>query len=491
MKNKLATMFKYWIFLLLVELSLIIFGSIYQPIFAETFSKDEETYESLKLFSDVLQELEENYVDEVDSKLLIQNAIKGMVSNLDPHSSFMPPESFDELQDDTKGEFGGVGIVVAIKNGVLTVVSPIEGTPAYKAGIKTGDVIIKIDGESTADLELWQSVKKMRGEMGKAVVLTIVRDGVTDPLDYRLIRDIIPMTSVRSATIAPGYGYIWVTNFRDKTTEELKDALKKLESVNSPLKGLILDLRNNPGGLLSQAAGVSDIFLDKGVIVSIKGRFEQQTEVFEAHAEKDDKKYPLTVLINGGSASASEIVAGALQDHKRGLILGTTSFGKGSVQSVKPLRDGFGLKYTIARYYTPSGRSIQAEGIKPDIEVEYNLEEQDNEKSSEQSSMEKRMIREKDLRNHLEPTKKNIDNDNGIDKDNINVNKIKQDKHDKKGDVLNSTDKKERENSNKKQDSIEPQQSSSLLDIDKLKKDPQIQRAFDILVGYGVFSRIK
>lgn len=439
-----------------------------------SFAGDEKTYESLKLFSDVLKEIEDNYVDEVDSKVLIQNAIKGMVSNLDPHSSFMPPEAFGELQDDTKGEFGGVGIVIAIKNGVLTVISPIEGTPAYKAGIKTGDVVIKIDGDATAELELWQSVKKMRGEMGKPVILTIVREGLRDPVDYRLIRDIIPMTSVRIATIKPGYGYLWVTNFRDRTSDEIKESLNKLESGDLPLKGLILDLRNNPGGLLSQAAAVSDIFLDKGVIVSIRGRFEERGEVFEATVSRDDRKYPLTVLINGGSASAAEIVAGALQDHKRALIIGTTSFGKGSVQSVKPLRDGFGLKYTIARYYTPNGRSIQAEGIKPDIEVEYRLEEKEDEVDKQQkSSMEKRMLREKDLKNHLEPGKD-----------------TKTQMPDKKGDIQQKRDRQQ--NSDKqKQDNVESKPSGRLVDIETLKKDPQVQRALDILVGYGVFSGLK
>ncbi|MBF0303080.1 MAG: S41 family peptidase [Desulfamplus sp.] len=447
-------------------------------------AEDEKTYESLKLFSDVLQEIEENYVDEVDSKVLIENAIKGMVSNLDPHSSFMPPEAFGELQDDTKGEFGGVGIVVALKNGMLTVVSPIEGTPAYKAGIKTGDMIIKIDGEATADLELWQSVKKMRGEMGKAVVLTIVREGIKDPVDYKLIRDIIPMTSVRSAAIAPGYGYLWVTNFRDRTSDEIKEALNKLESGNVPLKGLILDLRNNPGGLLSQAVAVSDIFLNKGIIVSIKGRLEQQTEVFEAQSTNDDKKYPLAVLINGGSASASEIVAGALQDHKRALIIGTTSFGKGSVQSVKPLRDGFGLKYTIARYYTPNGISIQAEGIKPDIEVEYRFEEQNEEREKENASMEKRMFREKDLKNHLESP-------NGKEKDNKPIKDTKSENLDKKRNINNKKDDKKEKNNKENIDDIDSKTSETLVDIEKLKKDPQVQRALDILVGYGVFSELK
>ncbi|MBF0259653.1 MAG: S41 family peptidase [Desulfamplus sp.] len=483
MEKEVRQLFRYWIAVILAAFTLTVVDGFY----SFTTAGNEKTYEALKLFSDVLQEIEENYVDKVDTKELLQNAIKGMVNNLDPHSSFMPPEAFVELQDDTRGEFGGVGIVVALKKGMLTVISPIEGTPAYKAGIKAGDIIIKIDGESTSDLELWQSVKKMRGDMGKSVVITIIREGIAEPVDYNLIRDIIPMTSVRSTTLAPGYGYLWVTNFRDQTADEIKDALIKLESSsNKPLKGLILDLRNNPGGLLSQAAEVSDIFLSKGIIVSIRGRFEQQKEIFEAHSTPDDRKYPLAVLINGGSASASEIVAGALQDHKRALILGTTSFGKGSVQTVKPLRDGFGLKYTIARYYTPNGRSIQAEGIKPDIEVAYNFSEEDDDDTEKEPSPIKKMLREKDLKNHLEPDKEDVKNRSnpGVESDSEN-NKFEKNRKNK-----NPGKSENNERGKQIKDNAKSQTSESLVDIEKLRKDPQIQRALDILVGYGVFSEL-
>jgi len=304
---------------------------------------------------------------------------------------------------------------------------------------------------------------------------------VVEPMEYALIRDIIPMTSVRSATLSPGYGYLWVTNFRERTADEIKEALTKLESGNVPLKGLVFDLRNNPGGLLSQATDVSDIFLEKGVIVSIKGRFEQQRELFEAHATSDDRKYPITVLINGGTASASEIVAGALQDHKRALILGTTSFGKGSVQSVKPLRDGFGLKYTIARYYTPSGRSIQADGIKPDIEVIYRFQEEDLQVEKKPSPME-RMLREKDLKNHLPGKESNPDrSDDPAKVDQPDKNKKKRETEASKPKVGIGETK----------ESAKPQTSEDLGDVEKLKKDPQVQRALDILVGYGVFSGLK
>lgn len=460
MKRKTGQILHQWMPVVIAALLMITAGGYGQLTIAG--SEREKTYDSLKLFTDVLREIEENYVDELDGEELIHNAIKGMVGNLDPHSTFMPPEAFDELQDDTKGEFGGIGIVITLKKGILTVISPIEGTPAYEAGIKAGDVIMKINGESTSNMELWESVKKMRGPRGEEVDITIIREGVAEPMEYTLTRDLIPMNSVRSATMEPGYGYVWVTNFRKNTADELKETLSTLESETGPLKGLILDLRNNPGGLLSQAAEVSDIFLNKGTIVSIKGRFEQHTETFEAHKTDDDRTYPLVVLINGGSASASEIVAGALQDHKRALILGTTSFGKGSVQSVRPLRDGFGLKYTIARYYTPSGKSIQAQGIKPDIELSYRVEEESPEEKSQESPME-RMLREKDLKNHLEPEKQRRKNER--------LTKEKEGKVDKDG-----KDSKPR---------------TGLVDVEKLKKDSQVRRALDLLIVYDRFKALK
>ncbi|MFN2359129.1 MAG: S41 family peptidase, partial [Desulfotignum sp.] len=318
----------------------------------QVFAESGKTYESLKLFVEVLEELEKNYVEQVDADTLIHNAIKGMVENLDPHSSFMPPQAFDDLQDDTKGEFSGIGIVITLKEGILTVVSPIEGTPAYEAGIYAGDIIVKIDGESTKGMALWEAVNKMRGPRHQAVVITIIRENESAPLEFSLERDLIPMTSVRSVILTPGYGYIRVTNFRMNTDDEIRKNLAELEKGQDNLKGLVIDLRDNPGGLLDQAIKMADFFLDQGAIVSIKGRDPETTQMYEAHADEEDRTYPIVVLINGGSASASEIVAGALQDHSRALILGTSSFGKGSVQTVRPLKDGYGLKYTIARYYT-------------------------------------------------------------------------------------------------------------------------------------------
>jgi len=414
--------------------------------FKSTVQADDNTYKSLKLFIDVLEELEKNYVDDVDSEELIHNAIKGMVGNLDPHSSFMPPEAFDELQDDTKGEFSGIGIVITVKDSILTVVSPIEGTPAYKAGIQAGDIIIRIDDKSTKDMAFWEAINMIRGPRHKTVLITVIREDEPESIEFSLKRDMIPMESVRSAMLEPGYGYLRITNFRMSTLDDIKKHLETLESENNGLKGLVMDLRDNPGGLLDQAVKISDLFLSQGNIVSIKGRQERNTQVFKAYPNDEDRKYPIVVLINGGSASASEIVAGALQDHSRALILGTTSFGKGSVQTVRPLKEGFGIKYTIARYYTPNGRSIQAKGIEPDIEVEYEILT----KKEKKLSMFDRMIREKDLKNSLKPEK------------------IKQPEKIKK----------------------QSKKHQRLLDTDQLQHDAQVKRALDILISYGVFSKL-
>ncbi|MBU1696876.1 MAG: S41 family peptidase [Proteobacteria bacterium] len=414
--------------------------------FNNTLQANDTTYKSLKLFTDVLEELEKNYVDDIDTEKLIHNAIKGMVGNLDPHSSFMPPEAFDELRDDTKGEFSGIGIVITMKDSILTVVSPIEGTPAYDAGIQTGDIIIRIDDKSTRDMALWEAVNLMRGPKDKTVLITVIRENEPEPIEFSLKRDMIPMESVRSGMLKPGYGYLRITNFRMSTTDDIITHLEKLESQNNGLKGLVMDLRDNPGGLLDQAVKISDLFLAKGDIVSIKGRREENTQVFKAYPSDEDRKYPVVVLINGGSASASEIVAGALQDQSRALILGTTSFGKGSVQTVHPLKEKFGIKYTIARYYTPNGRSIQAKGIEPDIEVEYEILT----KKEKKMSVFDRMIKEKDLKNSLKPEM------------------TKQPEKTKK-----QTRKHQR-----------------LLDTDQLQNDAQVKRALDILISYGVFSKL-
>ena len=353
-----------------------------------------ESYRSLELLTEVLRQIEKNYVEPQDDQKLVQGAIKGMVQSLDPHSSFLSKDEHQDLLSETKGSFSGIGIEITVRDNVLTVVSPIEGSPANKAGIQAGDKIIKIDGKVAADMTLPEAVKSIRGEKGTKVTLTVMREGAEKPLEFTVIRDVIPIRSVRSTVLSPKIAYVRISNFQSKTTNDLSAELEKLENGRK-LEGLILDLRNNPGGLLSQAIDVSDLFLDSGVIVSTKGRESSQDMKASAHKKKTDRTYPIIVLVNGGSASAAEIVAGALQDNKRALILGTKTFGKGSVQTIIPLSDGSGLRLTTAMYYTPSGRSIQANGIVPDVEVKFvpPVEDEGKEKA--------RMLREKDLKGHL------------------------------------------------------------------------------------------
>lgn len=353
------------------------------------------TYEDLRVFADVLSLLQREYVEETKSKDLIYGAIKGMLETLDPHSAFLPPQMFKEMQEETKGRFEGLGIEITIRDGVLTVVSPIEDTPAYRAGIQAGDQILRIDGEPTKNLSLMDAVKRMRGPKGTKVTLTIMREGFPKPKEFTLVRDVIPIRSVRYEVLEKQYGYIRLSQFQEKTDSEFQKAIKALEEeTKGNLKGLILDLRNNPGGLLDQAVKVADRFLESGLIVSIEGRREEQKMRFHAQPQDDSlARYPLVVLVNGGSASGAEIVAGAIQDHGRGIILGTQTFGKGSVQTIFSLKDGSGLRLTTARYYTPSGRSIQAKGIVPDIIVKPSVPE-------EQPSV-PRMPSEKDLERHL------------------------------------------------------------------------------------------
>jgi len=353
-----------------------------------------DTYEKLKVFSDALTLVQKNYVDEVKVDDLIYGAIKGMVETLDPHSAFLPPDLYKELQVETKGSFGGLGIEITLKDGILTVVSPIEDTPAYEAGILSGDQILKIDGKLTKSMTLADAVKRMRGEVGTKVTLTIMREGFSEPKNITLTRAIIQIKSVKYNSLPYDLGYIRVTQFQEKTEHDFKDALKKLESGEKPLRGLILDLRNNPGGLLDQAVKISDLFIDDGLIVYTEGRIENQKTKFTAHKNGEKRDYPIIVLVNGGSASGSEIVAGALQDHSKAVVLGTQTFGKASVQTIIPLDDGSGVRITTARYYTPKGRSIQAKGITPDIIVE--------EKGPFHKDGRKlQFLKESDLENHL------------------------------------------------------------------------------------------
>lgn len=445
---------KLWLALLIA----VVFWTIGSGFYRNLSANGAETYKGLKLFSDVIELVENNYVDPVDSKELIEKAIQGMVHGLDPHSSLLSPDDFKELQIDTQGEFTGIGVSITMKDGFITVISPIEGTPAYKAGIKAGDKIVKVNGKATRDLR--QAVKMIRGPKGTEVVITIAREEVKKPIDFKIIRDIIPVESVKAIVLKPGYGYIWITNFRDNTTDDLVSRLEKLESTKMPLKGLILDLRDNPGGLLNQAILVSDLFIEKGTILSIKGRKKRNAQIYKATTNKVKRNYPIILLINGGSASASEIVAGALQDQKRALILGTSSFGKGSVQSVEKLRDGYGLKLTIARYYTPSGRSIQAKGIQPDIIVKRRfIDKEDMDDISEG------LLKEKDLQNHLEAVP-----EKGQEK---------------------KREGNEKEKRHKKQNIEKTKFIYGRLKPEQLLTDNQVTRALDILLSYEIFKDVQ
>ena len=326
--------------------------------------------EELRTFAEVLDRVKAAYVEPIDDKTLLENAIKGMLSNLDPHSAYLDPDAFQDLQESTTGEFGGVGIEVGTEDGFIKVIAPIDDTPASKAGVEAGDLIVKIDDQPTKGLSLLEAVEKMRGLAGTRIRLTLVRDGST-PFDVELTRAVVKVKSVRAQLLENGYGLIRITQFQVNTGDEVGKALAKLkhENAGKRLNGLVLDLRNNPGGVLQAAVEVSDHFLTQGLIVYTKGRIPNSQLSFSADPEDASEGVPMVVLINGGSASASEIVAGALKDHKRAVIMGTDSFGKGSVQTVLPLNNERALKLTTALYYTPNGSSIQAQGITPDIEV--------------------------------------------------------------------------------------------------------------------------
>jgi len=352
---------------------------------------DYEAYEHIKIFSDALALIQKNYVDEVDLQESMYNAIEGMVSRLDPHSSFMRPEIYREMQAETKGKFGGLGIEITIKDGTLTIVAPIDDTPAFRAGLKTGDQIMKIENEPTKDMSLMEAVRKMRGEPNTSVTIHIMREGFSEPRAYTLIRDIIRIVSVRFNVLDEQYGYLRIAQFQENTARHCRKALQALDGHEPSLKGLVLDLRGDPGGLLDQAVKVADEFLDAGLIVSTEARLENDNLQFFARKNETERSYPMVTLVNGGSASASEIVAGALQDHKRAIIVGTPTFGKGTVQTVIPLSDGSGIKITTARYFTPNHRSIQEKGIMPDIIVH---DRSDTQPDGETNA---RFIREKDI----------------------------------------------------------------------------------------------
>jgi carboxyl-terminal processing protease len=402
-----------------------------------------EDYETLETFTNLLAIVKKNYVEEVDTKELINGAINGMLNSLDPHSAYLTPELYKDLQMETQGRFGGLGIEITVRNGILTVVSPIEDTPAYRVGVKAGDQIIKIEDEFTKDMTLTQAVKKLRGPKGTKVTISIKREGSAEILTFGIERDTIRVQSVRSRNLEDGYGYVRIAQFQERTDRDVQKALENLNGEKAGLKGLVLDLRNNPGGLLTQAVRISDLFLDSGLIVYTEGRLEGQRQKYFARKEGSWMDFPIVVLVNGGSASASEIVAGALQDHKRAIVLGTKTFGKGSVQTILPLDDSSALRLTTARYYTPKGRSIQATGIVPDIVL-------DNTTLQEAKAEEKQRLnlREENLPGHLQNQKNQGEKE----------------------------PEKEKQPTTKKEESTE--------------NDPQLQRALELLKGWDVFKQL-
>ncbi|MDA8161832.1 MAG: S41 family peptidase [Desulfobacteraceae bacterium] len=419
-------------------------AGVYQAHYLAS-AREGGTYEQLKLFATVFDLVQKNYVEDVNPQKLIYGAIQGMLSSLDPHSSFLTPDEYKELQVETKGTFSGIGIEISMKDGIITVVSPIEGTPADKAGIKTNDKIIKIGDKITKDMSLMEAVKLLRGEKGSKVTITIFRDGWSQPKSITMTRDVIPIKSVRYRKLEDGFGYVRISTFQNNTTADFEKALAELEGKKG-LKGLVLDLRNDPGGLLDQAVSVANEFINSGLIVYTDGRMSDQKMKFEARPKKHPRKYPIVVLVNGGTASASEIVAGALQDHKRAIILGTQTFGKGSVQTIIPMEDGSAVRLTTAKYYTPNGRSIQARGITPDIIVPYIQQTKSDEKNNASSHF----LRERDLDGHLPGPADN-------------------------------------KNKNKEEEGIE--RSEERLETNK-QNDNQIEEALHILKAWSIFSQL-
>ncbi len=389
---------------------------------AEDMGERQQTYQDLETFANVLTLLQQHYVEKINTNEVMIGAINGMLTSLDPHSSYLQPDDFKELQEETKGSFSGIGIEITIRDGILTAVSPIEGTPAFEQGIKAGDQIVRVNGESTKDLTLMEAVKRLRGKKGTEVTITIHRPGWQELKDFTLVRDDIPLHSVTSMDLEEGISYIRISNFQGTTTRDARRALKK-RIKKGPLAGIVLDLRDNPGGLLDQAVKISDIFLDEGIIVSTRGRDADQDMVFEAHRGSDTFMFPMVVLVNEGSASASEIVAGALQDHGRGIIIGTETFGKGSVQTIIPMPSGAGIRLTTARYYTPSGDSIQETGITPDVLVPF----QEPVETTAEKKNPWNNIREKDLPRHFTNGDKKKDQQQEVDKqEDEEVKKVRQ-----------------------------------------------------------------
>ncbi|MBI5695273.1 MAG: S41 family peptidase [Nitrospirae bacterium] len=444
----------------LVAVLVFVMGVFMGSVMVRYSQADNETYDNLKTFSEVLSLVQRNYVEEVDAKELIYGAIKGMLNNLDPHSSFMTPEMYKEMQVDTKGEFGGLGIQIGIKDKMLTVIAPIEDTPAYAAGILAGDKIVKIDGAQTKDMTLTEAVEKMRGPKGTKVTITVWREGFKEPKDYTLTRDIIKIKSVKSK-VMDDIGYVRVSQFQENTDTDLQKALAELDEKK--VRAIVLDLRNDPGGLLNMAVDVAGEFLPTGkLVVYIKGRDGKKDEFFTAN-KSPRTEMPMVVLVNEGSASASEIVAGALQDWGRAVVMGTTTFGKGSVQTVIGLSDGSGLRLTTAKYYTPKDRSIQNTGIKPDIEVKQPPLAGNNARETDFPHS----LREKDLERHL---------GNETVKEDEAAPDAKQDAEPKKEPTIEEM----------------PGDSTTLGPVERSEKDDyQLQRAVDLLKGLLILDAQK
>ncbi len=403
-------------------------------------------YETIETFTNILAIVRKNYVDNVKTKDLILGAIEGMLNSLDPHSAYLTPDVYKELQMETQGKFGGLGIEITVRHGVLTVVSPIEDTPAFNVGIEAGDMIIKIENEFTKDMTLMQAVKKMRGERGTKITISVKREGESKLLDFTIVRDTIRIRSVRYRAIEDQYAYLRVAQFQQQTNRDLRKAIQELNDKAGGIKGLVLDLRNNPGGLLTQAVEVTDLFLDSGLIVYTEGRLDHQKQKFFAHKRGSWTEFPMVVLVNSGSASASEIVAGAMQDHKRAIVLGTKTFGKGSVQTILPLDDHSALRLTTARYFTPKGRSIQAKGIVPDIIMENPTRQE------VQAKKRRSRVREENLRGHLE------------NKEDQNTPEATKETKEKKSDLRRK--------------------------VGDIENDPQLRRALELLKGWEVFKQL-
>lgn len=442
----------------------LVFGGRDLPEVSARESGKSNLFEELKVFTDVLSVVKRDYVSDIENRKVVEGAIKGMLGTLDPHSGYLDPDFYQDLQVQTKGEFGGLGIEITIKDGLLVVVAPMEDSPAEKAGVRPGDIIVKIDGKFTKEFSLVDAVKRLRGPKGTAIEISLGRKGSAGLIDATIVRDIIAVRSVKARYLGDGFGYVRVSQFMEHTADDLKTALNTLTKDSSlpELRGLVLDLRNNPGGLLAQAVKIGDMFLKEGVIVYTDGRVEAQKQKFFAHARGTEPEYPMVVLVNSGSASASEIVAGALKDHGRALILGQQTFGKGSVQTITPLENGGALTLTTALYYTKSGNSIQARGVKPDIEVDISQGIDKEPVQTRRSPLSE--VREEDLPGAIE-------------------NPSAQSGQKGEGDALRKLNKTE---------VVAPDVAAINPEtVDLLewgKKDPQFQRAFDLIKTFTVFK---